>query len=104
MRDEYADFILSQVEELIGENLRDHIVVKRTFSVNDFKNDYNAYEGTALGLAHTLKQTALLRPAMKSKKVNNLYYVGQYTQPGIGMPMCLISAELASKRIYEEQK
>ena len=104
MRDEYANFILTQVEELIGDNLRDHIVVKRTFSVSDFKNEYNAYEGTALGLAHTLSQTALFRPSMKSKKVDNLYYVGQYTQPGIGMPMCLISAELASKRIYEEQK
>lgn len=99
----YADFILGEVEKLLDENIRDHIVVHKIFSVNDFKDCYNAYQGTALGLAHTLKQTALLRPAMKSKKVNNLYYVGQYTQPGVGMPMCLISAELVSRRIYEEQ-
>ncbi len=102
-RKEYTDFIIGEVESLLGERIREHILVQRTFSVNDFKQEYNAYEGTALGLAHTLSQTALWRPTMKSKKVQNLYYVGQYTQPGIGMPMCLISAELVSKRIYEEQ-
>lgn len=102
-RQSYADFIISDVEELIGEELKSHVVVKRIFSINDFKQAYNAYSGTALGLAHTLTQTALLRPSMKSKKVKNLYYVGQYTQPGIGMPMCLISAELVTKRIQDEQ-
>lgn len=99
----YAEHILNEVEALLGENIKDHILVKRIFSIKDFKSEYNAYEGTALGLAHTLSQTALLRPAMKSKKIENLYFVGQYTQPGIGMPMCLISAELVAKRIYEEQ-
>lgn len=102
-RKKYMDFILAEVEKLLGESIRDHILVQRVFSVKDFKDQYNAYQGTALGLAHTLTQTAVLRPAMKSKKVSNLYFVGQYTQPGIGMPMCLISAELVSKRIYEEQ-
>lgn len=102
-RDEYARFILREVEKLLGESIRENILVQRIFSVNDFKTEYNAYKGTALGIAHTLRQTASLRPAMKSKKVKNLYFVGQYTQPGIGMPMCLISAELVSKRIYEEQ-
>ncbi len=103
-RKDYANVIIQQVEKLIGENIHDHIIVQRVFSIKDFISRYNAYKGTALGLAHTLKQTAFLRPAMKSKKVKNLYYVGQYTQPGIGMPMCLISAELVSNRINEEHK
>lgn len=102
-RERYADFIIKEVESLTGESIREHIMVKRIFSIKDFKEQYNAYSGTALGLAHTLTQTALLRPVMKSKKVDNLYYVGQYTQPGIGMPMCLIAAELVAKRIQHEQ-
>lgn len=78
--------------------IEDYIVYERTYWSDDFKNDYNAYKGTALGLAHTLKQT-LKRPLNYSKKVKNLYYVGASTSPGIGMPICLISAELVYKRI-----
>ena len=59
--------------------------------MTDFTSRYNSYQGTALGLAHTFKQTAIFRPHNKSKKLNNLYYTGAYTNPGIGMPMCLIS-------------
>lgn len=78
--------------------LEDYVVFEKTYWSDDFKKDYNAYKGTALGLAHTLKQT-LLRPSNKSKKVKNLFYVGAGTSPGIGMPTCLISAELVYKRI-----
>ncbi|MEJ7652900.1 MAG: hypothetical protein WKH64_05950 [Chloroflexia bacterium] len=69
------------------------------FSVNDFAERYNAYKGTALGLAHTMRQSAVLRPTNRSKKVRGLYYVGANTNPGVGMPMCLISAELVQKRV-----
>lgn len=79
-------------------NLEEYIVYERAFWSDDFRRDYNAYKGTALGLAHTLKQT-LKRPLNYSKKVKNLYYVGAGTSPGIGMPICLISAELLYKRI-----
>lgn len=79
--------------------LEDYIVYERSYCSDDFKRDYNAYKGTALGLAHTLKQT-LKRPLNYSKKVKNLYYVGAGTSPGIGMPICLISAELVFKRIH----
>ncbi|MFD2551611.1 phytoene desaturase family protein [Bizionia sediminis] len=79
-------------------NLEDYIVYERCYWSDDFKRDYNAYKGTALGLAHTLKQT-LKRPLNYSKKVKNLYYVGAGTSPGIGMPICLISAELVYKRV-----
>lgn len=81
-------------------NLEEYIVYERAFWSDDFRRDYNAYKGTALGLAHTLKQT-LKRPLNYSKKVKNLYYVGAGTSPGIGMPICLISAELLYKRIQK---
>ena len=80
--------------------IEDYIVYERSYWSDEFQNDYNAYKGTALGLAHTLKQT-LKRPLNYSKKVKNLYYVGAGTSPGIGMPICLISAELVYKRIQK---
>ncbi|WP_375431597.1 phytoene desaturase family protein [uncultured Friedmanniella sp.] len=79
-------------------DLESRIVFERTYTSRDFTADYNAYGGSALGLAHTMKQTAF-RPNNISKKLSNLYYVGASTNPGIGMPICLISAELAYKRI-----
>lgn len=103
-RERYADKVLTHLEELIGEQFINRIMVKRIYSHRDFSVDYNAYQGTALGLAHTLRQTALFRPRIQSKKVKNLFYVGQYTQPGIGMPMCLISAELAAHEVQKHAK
>jgi phytoene desaturase len=99
IRQDYYNRMLDHLEKKIGQNIRDHIVVKKIFAHNDFSNRYNAYKGTALGLSHTLKQTALFRPAHKSKKVTNLYYTGQYTHPGIGVPMALISSQIVSKEI-----
>jgi phytoene desaturase len=80
-------------------DLQDRIVYQRTYTSKDFVSDYNALGGSALGLAHTIKQTAIFRPNNVSRKVKNLYYVGANTNPGIGMPICLISAELVYKRI-----
>lgn len=77
-------------------------VLKRIYCVDDFKNDYNAYKGTALCLVHTLRQTVLLRPSHSSKKVKNLYYTGHYTHPGIGMPMTIISSQILSKTISDK--
>jgi phytoene desaturase len=84
-------------------NLRNNIVFKEFFSVKEFKERYNSQNGTALGLAHTLKQTAIFRPNNISKKVENLYYVGAGTNPGIGMPITLISAELMYKRLQGDK-
>ncbi|MDQ5961923.1 MAG: hypothetical protein QG669_315 [Patescibacteria group bacterium] len=96
----YKQKILTTIsEQLHIQDLNEHIVFSRTFCVKDFYSTYNAYKGTALGLAHTLRQTALFRPNNFSKKVKNLYYAGAGTNPGIGMPICLISAELVYKRI-----
>lgn len=95
----YRDKLVAMMEKDLGiPNLNDRILVERSYWHEDFERDYNAYKGTALGLAHTLKQT-ILRPGNKSKKIDNLYYVGAGTNPGIGVPVCLISAELIYKRI-----
>jgi phytoene desaturase len=80
-------------------NFAERIEVLETYTINDFIRDYNAFKGTALGPAHNLMQTAIFRPNNVNKKVKNLFYVGAGTNPGIGMPICLISAELAYKRI-----
>jgi len=82
------------------KDLREKIEFKRIYTVSDFAADYNAYKGTALGLAHTIWQTAIFRPNNHSKKVKNLYYVGAGTNPGIGTQICLISAELVFKRVH----
>lgn len=84
-------------------DLAERIVVKRVFGPSDFSHQFNAWQGTALGLSHTLRQSAMFRPRNKSKKVKNLYYVGANTLPGIGIPMCLIGAELVYKRIIGDK-
>ncbi len=102
LRKTYTDKILALIEkELDLPDLRSHICVQKTFCVNDFIERYHSLGGSALGLAHTLWQTATFRPNNVSKKVQGLYYVGANTNPGIGMPMVLASAELLYKRLYD---
>ena len=90
-------------KEMCIPDLRERIIYKRVFSAKDFTTHYNKLGGTALGLAHTISQTAILRPNNQSKKVKNLLYVGGDTNPGIGMPIQLISAELALKRLIGDK-
>ncbi len=98
--EKYSEFIITQMSEYMDiPDLAKRIEFKKIYAVNDFVKDYNAFKGTALGLAHSLNQTALYRPNNIHKKIKNLLYVGAGTNPGIGMPICLISAELAYKRI-----
>jgi phytoene desaturase len=100
----YADEYLAQIEDMAGiPDLHERIVYQKIFSPADFANEFNSWNGTALGPAHTLRQSALFRPANRSKKVSNLYYVGAGTQPGIGLPMCLISAELVYKYLTNDR-
>ncbi len=98
-RKRYTEKILDHVEKTTGVKFKDSIEVLRVFGPSDFETDYHAYQGTALGLAHTLFQTAVFRPRMRSRKLPNLYYTGQYTHPGVGVPMTLISAELVAEDI-----
>lgn len=98
--DEWVDKTLSLLETSMKlDGLKQSIVYKRVYSIKDFSEDYNSYKGSALGLAHTLGQSAVWRPNNVSKKIKNLYHVGSYTNPGIGMPICVISAQNAYKRI-----
>lgn len=100
-KERYADRVLALMEVEMGlTGLRQKIEYKRIYTVENFAADYNAYRGSALGLAHTLMQTAIFRPKNFSKKVKGLYYVGAGTNPGIGTQICLISAELAYKRVH----
>jgi phytoene desaturase len=102
LRESFYNKIMDDLEAKLDENIRDHIVVKRIFALNDFMDRYNAYKGTALGLSHTLRQSALWRPAHKSKKVKNLYYSGHYTHPGIGVPMTLISSQIVADELSDK--
>ncbi|MDW8279774.1 MAG: phytoene desaturase family protein, partial [bacterium] len=98
-KNEFKEKIYKTIEnKMIGKNLTKMIEFEKIYSIDDFKKDYNALEGTALGIIHDLKQT-LFRPKNQSKKVKNLYYVGGYVNPGIGMPMVLASAQIVYKKI-----
>jgi len=100
-KQQYAGKIIDLIGKEAGiGSLRDKVEYMRIYSVEDFAVDYNAFKGTALGLAHTIRQTAIFRPSNRSKKVKNLYYVGAGTNPGIGTQICLISAELVYKRVH----
>jgi phytoene desaturase len=96
--------MLARLEQQTGEKIREHIVVKEAFAHKDFESRYHAFKGNAYGLANTLKQTAILKPSLKSKKVKNLYYTGQLTVPGPGVPPCLISGEVVAKEIKRDLK
>lgn len=101
--DHYFKIIADRIEKATGEKIAEHVIIRHDYSMRDFKNDYNAFRGNAYGLANTLKQTAILKPSIKSKKVNNLYYAGQLTVPGPGVPPAIISGLVAGDLIMKEQ-
>lgn len=99
LRNHYFEKIITRLENLTQQSLKNNIIFKESFCVNDFIKDYNSYKGNAYGMANTLLQTAFLRPKLKSKKVNNLYFTGQLTVPGPGVPPALISGKLVAELI-----
>ncbi|MCY1243199.1 zeta-carotene-forming phytoene desaturase [compost metagenome] len=99
LRATYFEKIMSRFEKLTEQNVRNSVIFKESFCVNDFIKEYNSYKGNAYGLANTLFQTAFLRPKLKSRKVKNLYFTGQLTVPGTGVPPALISGKLVSELI-----
>ncbi len=99
IREAYFDKIMTRLEKLTDQNLRKHIVFNRSYCVKDFIEDYNSYKGNAYGLANILTQTAFLRPKLKSKKVKNLYFTGQLTVPGPGVPPAIISGKIVANLI-----
>ncbi|MFN3800961.1 phytoene desaturase family protein [Belliella pelovolcani] len=102
MREKYYDIIMDRLERLTGQEVRSHVVYKRSYAHKDFKSDYHAFKGNAYGLANTLLQTAILKPSLKNKKVKNLYYTGQLTVPGPGVPPSLISGHVVAKEVMKE--
>jgi len=102
MREKYFNIVFDRLEKRLGTDIRSHIIYKQSFAHNDFIGQYNAFKGNAYGLANTLRQTALLKPALKSKKVKNLYYAGQLTVPGPGVPPSLISGQVVAKEIRKK--
>jgi len=104
LRETYFKKIISRFEDVTGQSVQNDILFKESFCVNDFVKDYNSYKGNAYGLANTLWQTAFLRPKLKSSKVNNLYFTGQLTVPGPGVPPALISGKLVAGLIQKHTK
>ncbi|HPE83133.1 MAG TPA: phytoene desaturase family protein [Aequorivita sp.] len=104
IREEYFEKIMDRFEEITNQEVRNYVIFKESFCINDFVSDYNSYKGNAYGLANTLLQTAFLRPKLKSGKVKNLFFTGQLTVPGPGVPPALISGKLVAGLIEKEQK
>ena len=102
VREKYFNLIIERLEKKWGQTITDAIVYKRYYAVADFKEDYHSFKGNAYGLANTLLQTAFLKPSCKSKKVKNLYYTGQLTVPGPGVPPSLISGEVVANLICKQ--
>jgi phytoene desaturase len=99
LRQKYFDIVIDRLETLTDQSIRDSILFTESFCVNDFVEQYNSYKGNAYGMANTLLQTAFLRPKLKSKKVENLYFTGQLTVPGPGVPPSLISGKLVANLV-----
>jgi len=99
LRQKYFDIVIERLEKLTDQSIRESILFTESFCVNDFVEQYNSYKGNAYGMANTLLQTAFLRPKLKSKKVENLYFTGQLTVPGPGVPPSLISGKLVANLV-----
>ena len=102
VREHYYNLVMERLETYVGEAIRPHVISKRSYAHSDFITDYHAFKGNAYGLANTLRQTALLKPSLKNKKVKNLYYTGQLTVPGPGVPPSLISGLVVAKEVEKE--
>ncbi|MBI1343024.1 MAG: phytoene desaturase [Terrimonas sp.] len=102
LREDYFKRIVKRMEQHTGQSIEDAVIYKKTYSVSDFTSDYNSFRGNAYGLANTLLQTAVFKPACKSRKVKNLFYTGQLTVPGPGVPPSLISGEVVSGEVLKE--
>ena len=101
-REHAYDLVMKRLEDHVGRPLRESVVLKRSYAMDDFENDYGAFKGNAYGMANTLRQTGPLKPKLRSEKVKGLYFAGQLTVPGPGMPPSLVSGELSAKVLAED--
>ena len=104
IREEYFKIVMKRLEKYCGEKITEHIEYKKSYCVNDFITDYNAFKGNAYGLANTLMQTANLKPKIINKQLENMYYTGQLTVPGPGVPPSIISGQLVAEQIITKSK
>ncbi len=104
IREKYFEIMMERLQKQVGEELISHIDFKKSYCVNDFVSDYNAYKGNAYGLANTLMQTAILKPKIRNNKIKNLVYAGQLTVPGPGVPPSIISGKIAAVQILKYLK
>jgi len=106
-RQKYFSIMIKRLEEFVKESIQPNIIFKKSYSINNFVEDYHSYKGNAYGLANTLLQTAILKPKIKNRKLKNLFYAGQLTVPGPGVPPSIISgriaAELLSKYLMKKK-
>jgi phytoene desaturase len=102
VKNHYFDMLMTRLEKHTGQHIRDHVIYKRAYAMSDFVSDYHAFKGNAYGLANTLGQTAILKPRIKSRKLSNLYYAGQLTVPGPGVPPSIISGNVVANLIVKE--
>ena len=102
IRERYLRQVLDRIGQRTGIDVRPHMVLQRSYCINDFQADHNAFRGNAYGLANTLRQTAVLKPRMKSRRVQGLYFTGQLTVPGPGVPPSLISGQVVADLIAKE--
>lgn len=100
-REAYFNMVVERLENQIGQSVKDAIIYKKSFAHSDFVSEYNAFRGNAYGLANTLSQTAVLKPGCRSRKVKNLFYTGQLTVPGPGVPPSLISGEVVAGEVVK---
>jgi len=104
MREKYFPGMIKRLEDYTGEKILPHIIYKKSYCIKDFVMDYNSYKGNAYGLANTLMQTAILKPKMKNHKMSNMFYCGQLTVPGPGVPPSIISGKIAAGLLSEKLK
>ena len=102
IREKYFQLAMDRLEVFTGTDIRNHLIVKKSFAHRDFKSDYHSFKGNAYGLANTLLQTAILKPSLKNRKLKNLYFTGQLTVPGPGVPPSLISGEVVAREIEKD--
>lgn len=102
LREKYYDVVMERLERHTGAEIRPHVVYKKSYAHKDFQQDYHAFKGNAYGLANTLLQTAFLKPKMKSKKLENLFFTGQLTTPGPGVPPSLISGQVVAREVRKQ--
>jgi phytoene desaturase len=101
VREYYFEMAISKLEKICGSSIKDKIVYHKSYAHSDFISDYNAFKGNAYGLANTLRQTGPFKPSIKNRKIPNLFYTGQFTVPGPGVPPALISGKLVAKQVFK---